>query len=123
VGHCRLLPPAAGALTPDDVLELLKPQFPYVEADLRRGDEHIDGMIAQFRRTDAPADIIDLWNSRKGKTYFVTIFTRDHEDHGVHFCVAPDEPIFVGFCSPTHEKNGSEIMKQCAEILGYTFSG
>ena len=117
----RLMPEAGGDhLTPTEIVRRLRMEFTFIHADADAGTEHVADMIAQFKRMNAPKEVIDRFQAMLGKSFNVMVSDRDDfEDDYLSFTAMPDEPPFISYCSGPHETAAAPLRLRLCCILRY----
>jgi hypothetical protein len=117
----------------DEILELLRGEFPVFDADRKRGDDIISEMIAcwlRMKRTreswNKPGDtngldsMIEHWSAIQGNAAFVVVADVDNdEDRSIAFNLVPGEEILIGYANAKHEESSEPLTKRVAQTLGY----
>ena len=107
-------------LGPEEVVRRLRQEFVAVDEDREAGARHIDQMVAQFRRMNAPGEIIEAHLRMRDEAIHVVV-TDDptSEEAYLSFTVMPGEGLFIGYHSRQHEDAARPVLEQCAQALGY----
>lgn len=109
-----------GHLEPKEIVRRLRAEFEYVEADADAGTEHVADMINQFKRMNAPAEIIDAHRVMLGKAISVVVSDReDFDDDYLTFTAMPDSDLFIGYSSGRHENEAAPLLERTCRILRY----
>ena len=107
-----------GYLEPMEIVRRLKVEFDFVEADA--GTEHVAGMLRQFKRMNAPAEIIETHRAMLGKAITVLVSDReDFEDDYLTFTAMPGGDPFIGYSSRQHEEASARLLVRACKILRY----
>jgi hypothetical protein len=70
----RLVPEAGEPhLDPSEILFRLRGEFAVVDEDWEEGARHVDQMLAQFERMDAPEEIIEAHRRARDETVAVVV--------------------------------------------------
>ena len=107
-------------LGPEEVIRRLRREFVAVDGDRGAGSCHIDQMVAQFRRMNAPGEIIEAHRRlRDEATRVVVTDDPTSEIAYLSFTVMPGEGLFIGYHSGIHEDAARPLLVRCAQALGY----
>ena len=107
-------------LEPGEIVRLLRSEFKMVIADSEAGNEHVLGMIRQFERMNAPAEIIEAHRAMLGRAIRIVIADRmDCDlDYVVFTAMAKDYPL-VGYSSGKHEHAAAPLLERACKVLKY----
>lgn len=117
----RLLPITDGGhLDPMEIVQRLRAEFDFVEADASAGTDNVARMIEQFQRMNAPPAIIDAHRAALGRA--IRIVVSDREDFGddyFTFTAIPGGDPFIGYSSRQHEEAAAPLLERACKILRY----
>ena len=106
-------------LAPSDVVERLREEFGFVEADQDEGDNIVGDTIAKLIELNAPQEIIDQQRAAQSRSISVVITDELTADDFLRFTVKPDEGILIGYSSGQHEAAVRPLVERCATALNY----
>jgi hypothetical protein len=117
----RLVPRSGDPpLGPEEVVRRLRQEFAIVEDDREAGARHVDQMMAQFRRMNAPEEVIAAHRRMRDEaTHVVVTDDPTSEVAYLSFTAMPGEGLFIGYHSRQHEDTAHPILERCAQALGY----
>lgn len=133
MGH-RLTPTERAPRSLRDLVNLLRAEFPFVEADKDKGSDHIGDMIAQFLKIKAgyarwknpppqAAEVdamIQRFNNLRENAAFVTVADDEFdEDRCVSFNLVPGEDVIIAYANQRHQEVASALTERIADALGY----
>jgi hypothetical protein len=112
-------------LKPKEVIRRLRKEFRYVKTSKKKGLEEIQGQIdflARFKgkRARDKKNRIDELESYKTEAYWV-VFGDDPESKQSYLCtvVTPEDRLFFGYSSASHERAAKPLLERCAKALSY----
>jgi hypothetical protein len=117
----RLCPALEGEpLEPGEVVRRLSRGFAAVYEDWDAGAKHIDQMVAQLQRMNAPSEVIEAYRQKRNETVHL-IVTDDPTSEVAYlsFAAMPGEGLLIGYHSGQHEDAARPSLKKCARALGY----
>ncbi len=124
-------------LSPAAIVNLLRGEFEFVDADQAAGANHVGDMIAHLMRIkegydrwkDPPPDaaqinvnIAKLEAARDGAINVTLSDDPSSEFRYVSFTIIPGEPLFLGYCCQHHEDEAVPLLQRLAFALGYESS-
>ncbi|HEY7117597.1 MAG TPA: hypothetical protein VH475_13495 [Tepidisphaeraceae bacterium] len=117
----RLFPITEGAyLAPKEIVRRLRAEFDFVETDADAGTEHVEGMLAQFQRMNAPPAVIEAHRAALGKAVRIVVSDReDYDDDYLAFTTWPNNDPLVGYSSRQHEGAAAPLLERACKILRY----
>lgn len=116
----RLTPrPGQPFLSPSEVVRRLRVEFARVEADPNAGADHVGDMIAQFLRMRAPQEIVEVHRRVQEQAVRVEVADEPTGEAFLTFVAMPGEGLFIDYHSDAHEEASRELLRRCAEALGY----
>lgn len=116
------LPPVTegGYLEPTEIVRRLRSEFNFVEADAGAGTEHVARMLEQFRRMNAPPEVIEAHHAMLGRSIRITVSDRDDfEDDYLAFTATPTGDPFVSYSSGEREDAAAPLLERACKILRY----
>ena len=130
------LAPRQGAdfLPPVEVVERVRREFGYADANPQAGADHVGSMIEHFLRRKAgyarwknpPLEsaeldgIISRLESVRNDAIMLTLGDDPASEFGyVDLAVLPNEPLFIGYCCGQHEDEAKLLVMRLASILDY----
>jgi hypothetical protein len=134
----RLAPkPGADYLAPTEIVERVRGEFGYADADIEAGADHVGDMIEHLLRIKAgyarwknpPPESAELDGaiSRLGAVRQDAIMLTFGDDPAsefayVNLAVLPNEPLIIGYCCGQHEDEAKPLLTRFASALGYDIS-
>jgi hypothetical protein len=121
----RLLPNNASAyLTPLVVVNRLKSEFLYVEADGEEGRRHVVETIERLKAHNSSRyvdhQLVQKLTRIKNRAIFVCFGDDASSDLALlSTYVIPDMPLAFEYASVTHEHAVRHLLTRCAVVLGY----
>lgn len=121
-------------LTPDEVVERLREEFRFVQADREAGADHVGDMIAALLRMKAGRQrgrdashesseidrvIARLELVRDDAMAMSVSDDPASEFEQLEFAIVPGEPILIGYSCRQHEDAGTLLAKRVAAALNY----
>ena len=106
-------------LSPKEVVRRLREEFDFVDADPEAGADHVGDMIVQFLRMGVPDTVVEAHRQVQSAAIRVTIADNLVDDMELSFVTMPGEGLLVGYYSGEHEEATSELLRCCADALGY----
>src|SRR5688572_4791969 len=123
--HWLLPPDGHEYLSVDDVLDRLRDEFRFVEADAAAGVERVGDWIAQYGRLGRH-EIPDLERAVerleqvRGEAVQIALFDDPSSRHAyLSFTLIPGEPLLIDYSSPEHEEAVRPFVERCASALDY----
>lgn len=120
----RLIPAKADAyLSPWAVVNRLKHEFSYVEADGEEGRRHVLQLIARLKgdtsdqRNEARAERLNRVKNRALLLCFGDVANSDAEVLSTY--LIPGMPLVFEYESAAHEKAAHALLHRCAAVIGY----
>jgi hypothetical protein len=121
----RLLPnTASGYLTPRVVVNRLKSEFSYVEADGEEGRRHVVETIERLKADNSSRyvdhQLVQKLTRIKNRAIFVCFGDDASSDLALlSTYVIPGMPLAFEYASLTHEQAVRHLLTRCAVALGY----
>ena len=116
----RLCPPEGRPfLEPEEVVERLREEFAFCDADQDQGADDVGDMIAKLIELKAPKPIIDAAIAGRDRSYSVTVADDMASENYLSFIVRPGEGPLIGYHSGQHEEAVRSLLERCARALDY----
>jgi hypothetical protein len=120
MGH-RLFPIVEGAyLEPEEVAHRLRAEFPFVDADRNAGADVVERAIREFRKSNAPEELLDATRRQSLKAIRIIVADRTGFDEDyLEFTVMPGGPPYVPYLSGRHVTAAAPVLSKVCKVLGY----
>jgi hypothetical protein len=116
----RLCPPDGRPfLEPEEVVERLREEFAYCDANADQGADDVGDMIAKLIELEAPQAIIDAAIAGRERSFSVTVADDMASEEYLRFIVQPGEGPLIGYHSGQHEAAVRPLLERCARALDY----
>jgi hypothetical protein len=129
MAHNKLSPDDDEFLTPMEVIRRLKNEFRFVQADKDKGKADLQERIWYLQELKSEGKNpfgmsidkqIALHEERLDSAVNITFSDDAQFEKGVlNTTLVPDEPIFFGYTSRSHEEACWPLVQRCAKVLGY----
>ena len=106
-------------LEPDEIVERLREEFAYCEADREQGMDDVGDIIAKLIDLRAPQEIIDEQIAGRERSYRVTIADDSASDDDLSFIAQPGVGPLIGYYSAQHEQAMRPLLERRAAALNY----
>jgi hypothetical protein len=120
MGH-RLFPIVEGAyLDPEEIAHRLRAEFRFVDSDRSAGTSVIERAIKEFRKSNAPEELLDAMRRQSLKAIRIIVSDRDGFDEDyLEFTVMPGGPPYVPYRSARHVAAAATVLSKVCKVLGY----
>jgi hypothetical protein len=121
MAHRMARKPQNPPLSTEDIILRLRAAFQHVDASNSEGAAHVQQMIDQFVRMDAPQEIIE--KHKRMKENAVRILACDDLDEAngyLRFVLIPGEDVLIGYQSVDHEERSRPLLDRCLLALDYS---
>lgn len=116
----RLCPPEGRAfLDPEEIVERLREEFAFCDADKDQGADDVGDIIAKLIELKAPQAIIDAVLAGRERSYSVTVADDMASEDYLNIIVRPDEGPLIGYHSAQHEAAVRSLVERCVRALDY----
>ena len=120
MGH-RLFPIVEGAyLEPEEVAHRLRAEFRFVDADRNAGADVVERAIREFRKSNAPEELLDALRRQSLKAIRIIVSDRTGFDEDyVEFTAMQGGPPYVQYRSGRHVAAAAPLLAKVCRVLGY----
>ena len=116
----RLCPPIGHSfLEPEEVVERMRDEFAFCNANAEEGADVVGDMIAKLIELKAPQAIIDDAIAGRERAISITVADDMASDDYLSFTVRPGEGPLIGYYSAQHEAATRNLLERCASALNY----
>jgi hypothetical protein len=106
-------------LKPEEVVERLREEFGFCDADQEQGADDVGDVIAKLIELKAPQPIIDAAIAGRNRSYSVTVADDMASKKSLSFIVRPGEGLLIGYHSAQHKGEVRDLVERCAKALNY----
>jgi hypothetical protein len=106
-------------LDPKEVVERLRDEFSFCDADANQGSDDVGDMIGKLIELKAPQHLIDAAVGGRDRSFSVVVADEMDSDNCLSFIVQPDSGILIGYNSGQHEATVRPLVERCAQALDY----